>query len=42
MKKILNFVHRGMDGMATILIEEKNFAGHITHKFKRTFHEGLE
>jgi len=34
-------VQLGMDGIATILIEEKSFASHITHKFKRTFYEKL-
>jgi len=31
-----------MDGMATILIEEKSFAAHILHKFKRAVDSAVD
>lgn len=37
-----NMVQVGMDGMATILIEEKSFAAHILHKFKRAIDSAVE
>jgi len=37
-----NMVQVGMDGMATILIEEKSFAAHILHKFKRAVDSAVE
>jgi|GEM_PF-5803927 len=37
-----SLVQLGMDGVGTILIEEKSFAQHITHKFKRTLYEGID
>jgi len=37
-----NMVQVGMDGIATILIEEKSFAAHILHKFKRTVDNAVE
>ncbi len=35
-------VQLGMDGMATILIEEKSFASHVTHTLKRSYYNSTE
>lgn len=37
-----NMVQVGMDGLATILIEEKSFAAHILHKFKGMVNSTIE